>query len=642
MCGITGVLAFSDALSVDVSIVDRMRDTLVHRGPDDAGSWVDPHHRVALGHRRLSIVDLSAAGRQPMSNEDGTVWITFNGEIYNHLELREELQQRGHRYRSHTDTETIVHLYEEEGPRCVERLVGMFAFAIWDCRRRELLLARDRLGVKPLYYSHRPDGLLFGSEVKAILAHPAVVPELDEEAFFDYLTFAFVPPPRSMYAGIGKIAPAERMTVREDGSVVREEYWTPLSSALMGDIPRMADTDIVEELRVRLRRSVRRRMMSDVPYGVFLSGGLDSSTNVALLAELSETPVRTFSTAPRDFSAYDELGWARLVADRFRTDHREVHIDANDLEGFLPHLIEAEDEPLADWTAVPQHFVSRLARDSGTIVVQVGEGADEILHGYRGYADHRQILVPFQRFVPGALRNVLGDVAVYATRKAGRGIRHGEALWDAARSPLPYWGGALCFRGRLKAEILADGWAATLPASYARVEGLWQDVDDRTPQADLLQRMTYIELKQRLPELLLARLDRVAMANSIEGREPFLDHEFVEFCFAMPPHMKYRAGQGKRALREAMTGLLPADILGRKKQGFGTPMREWLREGFGQRAERAVMESTLAARGLLDYHRVAELFRAHRAGSGDWSPQLWNLYSVSVWHDRWIAGACTP
>src|SRR5918999_522628 len=248
MCGITGIFAFSDRLSVDGPTVDTMRDTLAHRGPDDGGTWVEPGGRVALGHRRLSIVDLSSAGHQPMCNEDGTVWITFNGEIYNHLELREELERRGHRYRSWTDTETIVHLYEEEGPRCVERLVGMFAFAIWDSRRREMLLARDRLGVKPLYYAHRSDGLLFGSEAKAILAHPAVAPELDEEAFFHYLTFAFVPPPRSMYAGIGKLAPAERMIVGEDGSVVREEYWTPLSSALTDEVRGMADADIVEEL----------------------------------------------------------------------------------------------------------------------------------------------------------------------------------------------------------------------------------------------------------------------------------------------------------------------------------------------------------------------------------------------------------
>jgi asparagine synthase (glutamine-hydrolysing) len=442
-----------------------------------------------------------------------------------------------------------------------------------------------------------------------------------------------------MYAGIGKLAPAERMIVRADGSMVRDEYWTPLSPALTEEVRRLDDEDIVEEFRARLRTSVGRRMMSDVPYGVFLSGGLDSSTNVALLAELSETPVRTFSTAPRDFPAYDELRWARLVAERFGTDHREVQIDETDLESYLPQLLEAEDEPLADWTAVPQHFVSRLARESGTIVVQVGEGADEILHGYRGYADHRMILAPFQRYVPGAVRGVLGEMAVYATRRTGRGIRHGEALWDAAHSPLPYWGGALCFRGRLKTEILANGWAATLPESYERVEALWRDIDNRMPDADLFQRMTYIELKQRLPELLLARLDRVGMANSIEGREPFLDHEFVEFCFALPPHMKYRGGQGKQALRQAMMGVLPRGILDRKKQGFGTPMREWLRDDFGRRAERAVMRSTLADRGLLDYRRVEQLFRAHRAGGGDWSPHLWNLYSVSVWHDRWVAGA---
>jgi len=638
MCGIAGIVGFTDDFPVGDEVVVRMRDQLAHRGPDDAGAWCDRAQRVALGHRRLAIVDLSAAGHQPMANEDGDVWIVYNGEVYNHQALRRELEARGHRYRSRTDTETVLHLYEEEGPRCVERLIGMFAFAIWDSRRCELFLARDRLGVKPLYYALLPGGLVFGSEIKAILRHPSIRADLDEEAFFHYLTFGFSPPPRTMYRGISKLAAAERMVARSDGSVLHDEYWSPLSPRAVDEVSRMADTELTERLRVLLQTSISRRMMSDVPHGVFLSGGLDSSTNVALMSGLMNEPVRTFSTAPRRHSAYDELGYARMVAKLYGTNHHEVVFDDDDLESYLPELVCVQDEPLADWTAIPQHFVTQLARDTGTIVVQVGEGADELFHGYKGYADHRHVIVPFQRFVPPALRAPLGRAAIAATRRAGRGIRHGEALFDAGHSSLPYWGGALCFRGLLKREVLSDGLYSRYADSYARVEKLWSDAGASLPSVDLFQRMTYVELKQRLPELLLMRLDKVAMASSVEGREPFLDHELVEFALALPPRMKYRNGLGKHILRRAVADLLPSEILSRPKQGFGTPMIEWLRGDFGRRAQQIVLGSTLRERGLLDYERVDELFRAHRAGAGDWSPHLWNLYSVSLWHDHWVAG----
>jgi asparagine synthase (glutamine-hydrolysing) len=315
MCGVCGIFRFNDHFQASEEVVVAMRETLAHRGPDDRGAWRSPDGRVALGHRRLSIVDLSPAGHQPMSNESGDVWIVYNGEVYNHEELRRELEASGHTYRSRTDTETVLHLYEEIGARCVERLDGMFAFAIWDGRRRELFMARDRIGVKPLYYRLTPEGLLFASEVRAILEHPAVSPELDEESFFHYLTFAFTPAPKTMYAGISKLAPAEHMTVRADGSVRRELYWTPFSADATATASSMSDTEAEEHVLGLLRSSVRKRMMSDVPCGVFLSGGVDSSTNVALMAEVSSEPVRTYSIAPEQYSAYDELDYARSVAE---------------------------------------------------------------------------------------------------------------------------------------------------------------------------------------------------------------------------------------------------------------------------------------------------------------------------------------
>jgi asparagine synthase (glutamine-hydrolysing) len=634
MCGICGIVGFDDGFPVSEELVRRMSDTLIHRGPDDAGALHRTAERVALGHRRLSIVDLSPAGRQPMSNEDGSVWIAYNGEVYNHAALRAELEAKGHVYRSHTDTETIVHLYEEEGPRCVERLHGMFALAIWDARRRELFLARDRLGVKPLYYAPLPGGLLFGSELKALLAHPALARELDEEAFFHYLTFAFAPAPSTLFAGVRKLAPAQRMTVAADGATTSEIYWTPFDGELAAEVAQLSEPELERRVLDTLRGSIAKRMMSDVPFGVFLSGGLDSSTNVALMSELTSEPVRTFSTAPKGHPKYDELEPARLVARRFGTDHHEVLLDESDLEDFIPQLIEMQDEPLADWTCVPQHFVSRLAREQNTPVVQVGEGADELFHGYKGYADHRRFLEPFQR-VPRPARLAAGRAGVALAGRLGRGVRHAEALDDAARGPLFYWGGSICWRGRLKDEVLGP---ALRPhdSSLALVEPLWEQA--RASGADTLAAMTYVELKQRLAELLLQRLDRIAMLSSVEGREPFLDHELVELALALPPRMKHRDGVGKHVLRRAVRDLLPQEILDRPKQGFGTPMAEWLRGDFGRRAQETVVRSSLIERGALRPEPIVRLFEAHRRGRADWSYHLWNAYNACAWHDRWVAG----
>src|SRR3954447_3198114 len=349
MCGITGILATSDAFPCDEKLVTTMRDRMTHRGPDDGGSWASGNGRVALGHRRLSIVDLSPAGHNPMPNEDGTVWITYNGEVYNHKALRAELEAKGHVYRSQTDTETILHLYEEEGPACVERLQGMFAFAIWDERRRELFIARDRLGIKPLYYSRQPGGFVFGSEIKALLEHPSISPELDEEAFHHYLTFVCTPAPLTMFEGVRKLAPGERAIVRPDGTMSSDIFWTPASSSVAQEVASMSEAEMEERLIELLRASIDKRMMADVPFGVFLSGGVDSSTNVALMDELMTDPVQTFTVAFKEHEQYNELEFAREIAQRFGTDHHEVVLDSQDLEDFLPELIYHQDEPLADW-----------------------------------------------------------------------------------------------------------------------------------------------------------------------------------------------------------------------------------------------------------------------------------------------------
>ncbi len=639
MCGICGVLAFNDSFACDERVTVAMRDTMTHRGPDDAGVWVSPAGRASLGHRRLSIVDVSHSGHQPMSNEDGTVWVSFNGEIYNHEELRPELEARGHSYRSRCDTETIVHLYEEEGARCVERLDGMFAIAVWDERRRELFLARDRLGKKPIYWTRTASGFAFASEIKALLRHPAVSADLDVGAFHDYLTFVCTPAPSTMFAGISKLSPAERVTVGIDGNIHSEIYWTPMSSKAHAELAGRGEDELGERLLELLRASIAKRMMSDVPFGVFLSGGVDSSTNVALMSELTSAPVRTFSVAFHEQERYNELGYARQIARRFKTDHHEVVIDSDDLVSFLPEMVHHQDEPIADWVCVPLYYVSKLARDSGTIVVQVGEGSDELFHGYQGYIDavarRRRYWEPFQR-APAPLRNLLASSAVELARRTGRGIPHAQYIADAAAGRLPFWGGAICYTGELKRKILAGN--GNRPDAYRVVQRLWDEAEHDGPGADLLQKMTYLELKQRLAELLLMRVDKMTMATSVEARVPFLDHELVEFALALPMDMKVRDGVGKWLLKRTVDGLLPSNIVHRTKQGFGAPVSEWFRGELGTRAQREIRESSLAERGLLDYARIDELWEAHRSGRADWSFQLWNLYNVSAWHDHWVAG----
>jgi len=640
MCGICGILATTDKFETGERCVEAMRDAMVHRGPDDGGLWRSNDQRVAFGHRRLSIVDLSAAGHQPMSNEDGTVWITYNGEVYNHAALRRELQAKGHVYRSHTDTETIIHLYEEEGRRCVERLEGMFAFAIWDMRRRELFLARDRIGVKPLYYAQPAGGFVFGSEIKALLKHPAIVADLDEEAFSHYLTFMCTPTPSTMFAGIRKLSPSERMTVTADGRIHSEIYWSPFSAEVSGQVDTMSEPEMEERLMVLLRESIAKRMMADVPFGVFLSGGVDSSTNVALMSELMDSPVQTFSVGFKEHEQYNELDHARAIARRFGAEHHEVIVDVDDLEGFIPDLVHHQDEPIADWVCVPLYFVSKLARDNNTIVVQVGEGSDELFHGYTSYIRQarlrRQLWEPLQR-APRPVRRALATGARGLTHRLGRGIQYGDVVVAAAEGELPFWGGAICYRGRSKRQLVSNGLVDRYN-SHDVVQRIWNEAAAGAGDPDLLQRMTYLELKQRLAELLLMRVDKMTMATSVEARVPFLDHDFVQFALALPPHMKVRGNLGKYALKKAVDGLLPHDVVYRPKQGFGAPVSEWFRGDFGRRAQHEIRHSSLAGRGLLDYDFIDELWGRHFAGRGDWGGALWNIYNVSRWHDYWIAG----
>src|SRR5438270_8001121 len=611
MCGICGVLAFGQSAdAVEERALRAMADTLRHRGPDADGYFVSPDHRVGFGFRRLSIVDL-ATGDQPMSNEDGSVWLIFNGEIYNHADHRQWLEARGHRFRSRCDAEVVLHLYEEFGPDCVQHLRGMFAFAIWDASRRRLLLARDRVGVKPLYFAALHGLLLFGSEIKALLRHPALEPRLNEDALSLYLTFASTPAPLTLFAGVQKLPPGHRLLVDGDtGQPTLERYWQPLPDPRELGAKRHPG-EYVERLEALVRESIRLRMMSDVPYGAFLSGGVDSSLNVALMAELADRPVSTFSVAIEGDSASDELAFARAVAERYGTQHHEVVIGERDFLDYLPDLVWHQDEPLADPVCVPLHAISEAARASGTRVIQVGEGADELFSGYTSYAFftdfHRRVWRPYS-LVPRPLRRAASSVIGPLLA-----IDRADVLARASDGGELFWGGAVPFYDGYKRRLLGQDDRAGRRA----VAGLYADVDAHVAGAAQLDRMIGIELRQRLPELLLMRVDKVTMGSSLEARVPYLDHKLVEFALAMPPDVKYRNGVTKWVLKRVAerAGLEP-ELVYRKKRGFCGSASNMLTPRLLERAEQDILDSPLA-RERFELGYIQRMFQEQRSGRAD-------------------------
>jgi len=616
-----------------------MRDTMRHRGPDDEGLWRSVDGRVGLGHRRLAIIDLTEAGRGPMSNEDGSVHVTFNGEIYNHAVLRAELERRGHVFRSRCDTEVLVHLYEEHGPEMVHRLIGMFAFAIWDEPRKRMFVARDRLGIKPLYWTD--DGGRFGcaSEIKALLPLLARR-EVDPVALSHYLTFVAVPPPRTLFAGVQKLAPGSTMVIDEHGPQPAARYWDPLESRAQfdGDLE-----DWAGEVLFCLERSIDRRMMSDVPVGVFLSGGVDSSTNVALMSRLVDHPINTFSIGFHGQEAFNEFGWARRVAKQFGTNHHETMIDAEDLWRFMPDLVHHQDEPVADPVCVPLYFVAKLAKDNGVTVVHVGEGADELFAGYATYVQAEQIATTHWRTLrslPRPLRRSLATIGTAALGvKPDREV-HVEALRRAAQPDgRLWWGGAVAFYEnglqRVTTHALRQELDADRPTDV--VAAIAADAT-RFGARDELDRLIYQDLRLRLPELLLMRVDKLTMANAIEARVPFLDHELVELAMAVPRSEKIRDGIGKHVLKRAIADLLPQDLIWRQKQGFGTPVSQWFRGELGTQLAHQLEHGAINDMGWLEQERLREILDLHRSGRAERSFQLWNILNLSAWFDHWIAG----
>ena len=639
MCGICGVWEYGASEgSVEPSLLERMRDQMTHRGPDDSGELLFDDRRGGFGFRRLSIIDLSPAGHQPMHGCDEQTWLVFNGEIYNHATLRAGLEQRGHRYASRTDSETILHLYEERGLDFIHDIEGDYAIALWDARAQQLVLVRDRIGVKPLYFFHRDGRFIFASEIKSILQHPAVTTDVDEQQLYHYLTFLTTPAPSTLFRGIQKLPAGHFLTLKRDGTLNIQRYWDALPPS---QTPAASEAEHRAEILRLLRDSIRKRMMSDVPFGVFLSGGVDSSANVALMSELMTRPVETFTVGFSDAEYLNELDSARRIAKQFATNHHEVIISEKEMQEFLPSLIFHQDEPIADPVCVPLYYVSKLARDSGTIVVQVGEGSDEIFSGYENYVRHLRIYENFWRHaetLPRGLRRAFSNLSRPALEATGRKRAAIELIRRLGADEPLFWGGAVVYDESFKPRVLSRQMRERMNglSSLQVIEPYLNQIERERPESDFLARMTYLELKLRLPELLLMRVDKITMATSVEARVPFLDHHLVEYALALPRSLKVQGVTGKHILKRALEDILPHDLLYERKRGFGAPVREWFREGLGWWFDEHLMNSTMRRRDLLDYDFVARMLDEHRSKTKDWGFHLWALLNLSLWYERWI------
>ena len=632
MCGINGALVFERGdFQITEAYIAKMRDTMALRGPDGAGAWVSPDQKVGLGHRRLSIIDLSAVADQPMTNEDGSLQVVFNGEIYNHAEIRAELERiGGHTWKTdHSDTEVILHAFEEWGIECLHKFRGMFAIALWDAKRRELWLIRDRIGIKPLYYSIHHNRIVFASEIKALLQDPEQKRAVHEEAFFHYLSFLTTPAPQTLFDGILKIPGGTWLRVQADGNLEERRYWDVWDNAKPLNL---SEEETAAAILAELKTAVKYRKVSDVPVGVFLSGGIDSSTNAALFSEGEGKRVQTFSIGYEgNYDSYqNELHYARQVAELVGAEYHERLLTQDDLLDFLPQMIRLQDEPIADPVCVPVYYVSKLARDNGVIVCQVGEGADELFWGYPSWKKSLELQNAANSApVPNAIKK-LGLTGIKAMGKQTN-LRY-EWLRRASEGQPIFWGGAEAFNETQKQRLLSPrlrkkfanltSWDAIKPIHDRFKAKAW----DTSP----LSWMSYLDLNLRLPELLLMRVDKMSMGVSLEGRVPFLDHKFVELAMSIAPAMKTKDGTLKYILKKAVRGVIPDEIIDRKKQGFGVPVYEWFLDKLGTQAKRELCDFC----DQTDFLDKAEVMRYIENGDG---PKVWYLLNFALWWREYIA-----
>jgi asparagine synthase (glutamine-hydrolysing) len=632
MCGITGVLTFDDSFKVTADLVDRMRDTMAHRGPDGVATWIADDGRIGLGFRRLAIIDLNPNANQPMANEDGRYRLVFNGEIYNHAAIRAELEQLGgHVWKTdHADSEVILHAFEQWGIACLDRFRGMFGLAVWDATEQVLWLVRDRIGIKPLYYSAHHGRLTFASEIKALLQDPEQERAVDEEAFFHYLSFLTTPSPQTLFRGIRKLPPGTWLRVTASGEMTEHKWWDVLDNTT--PLTGVPEGEVAEQILAELRTAVQLRKVSDVPVGVFLSGGIDSSTNAALFSEGETSPVKTFSIGYEgEYGSYrNELDWARRMAAEVGADHHELLLTQDDLLSFLPRMIQLQDEPIADPVCVPVYYVSKLARDNGVIVAQVGEGSDELFCGYPSWGRALEL----QRLDDFPVPNVLKDVGLGWLRamRRDKSLRYEWLRRGAADQPI-FWGGAEAFSQRQKEDLLSPrlGRLFAGRTSWEAVEPIRRRFEEKAWERSNLNWMTYMDLNLRLPELLLMRVDKMSMGVGLEGRVPFLDHKFVELAMSIPTTTKTNGGSLKYILKKAVRGVIPDDMIDRPKQGFGVPVYEWFFDRLGGEI-RQELHSFTRETDFLDGPAVQAFLDE---GQG---PQAWYLYNFALWWREYIRG----
>jgi asparagine synthase (glutamine-hydrolysing) len=609
-----------------------MCDVISHRGPDDEGFFIDGS--VGLGHRRLSIVDV-AAGHQPMTNEDGSLRITYNGEIYNHADFRAELEARGHVYQTHCDTETILHLYEEHGEGCVEYLRGMFSFAIWDSNKRKLFIARDRLGVKPLYYAQTQDGsLYFASEIKSLLASEDIKAEVNYDVLPDYLANHAPSGTQTLFRGINRLLPGHTLTWI-DGKVSIKCFWD-LHFDPSGE-PKRSDKDYIAEWKELFETSVRLRLMADVPLGMFLSGGIDSSAIAAVMSGMVQEPIKTFSVGFSEREA-NELEYARLVARTFGTNHHEIILTPDEFFAALPRLVWHEDEPLAHLASIPLYFVSKLASQHVKVVL-TGEGSDELLAGYYRYRTtvYNQALGnSFQSLTNEPIRQVIKNriESLPAGSKAKRKLSRTFLCLKPDLENIYFDNFAVFSRAR-QARLLTNEAKERLGSvdPYQTLKALIEDTDATT----LLNRLLYADTKTYLHELLMKQ-DQMSMAASIESRVPFLDHKLVEFSARMPERMKLRGWTTKYVLRESMKGVLPDVILKRRKMGFPVPVGTWFRGKYRSVIDEYVLSERTLARGLFEPEYLKRMVEAHQSGVENHADRLWSLLNLEIWLRQFIDG----
>jgi asparagine synthase (glutamine-hydrolysing) len=627
MCGIAGILEFGPDARANAGALREMCRVITHRGPDDEGFYTDG--AVGIGMRRLSIVDV-AGGHQPISNEDGTLYIVFNGEIYNHLALREQLIARGHRYSTHSDTETIIHLFEEYGADCVQHLRGMFAFAIWNRNTKTLFIARDRLGIKPLYYKLTPERLLFGSEIKAVFAHGSARPDFNRAVLPEYLAFGYLSGEESFYAGIRKLPPGHTMTLGLDGEAQIRQYWD-LDASTPHDS--RDESYYVESYRELLEGAVQSHLMSDVPLGVFLSGGVDSSAVAALMTKLRREPVETFSVGYTE-QPYSELPFARAVSDHIHSQHHEVLVSEQDFFAALPHLIWHEDEPIVWPSSVSLYFVARLSRERVTVVL-TGEGADETLAGYTRYAftlKNAAMDRAYRSVVPSVLRRGLRNAVANSSLLGAtlrRKLEHTFLAKDGNSWASFYFDNFFSAFGEAEQSglLTSDFARESAPSTaYENVVGYWNH-----SSGEMLQRLLYTDIKTYLVELLMKQ-DNMSMAASIESRVPFLDHVLVEFATRIPREVQIQGLAGKRILKKAVEDLLPHSILYRPKLGFPTPWSGWLAGPRLETIRETLLEPRSLQRGYFRRQAIEKLFAEHRANHRDNYDRIWRLLNLELWH----------